>query len=80
MSRTALLAFAVVVLLAVSILLGSYTVTIPDFFRILTAHLTGGQKIPGPSFIVMENQLPRSANRQIPPARCAPMGGRCAAF
>ncbi|CAH0225845.1 Ferric enterobactin transport system permease protein FepG [Arthrobacter sp. Bi26] len=60
MSRTALLAFAVVVLLAVSILLGSYTVTIPDFFRILTAHLTGGGKIPGASFIVMENKLPRA--------------------
>jgi iron complex transport system permease protein len=60
MSRTALLAFAVVVLLAVNILLGSYTVTIPDFFRILTAHLTGGEKIPGASFIVMETKLPRA--------------------
>ena len=60
LNRTALLAFAVVVLFAVSILLGSYTVTIPDFFRILTAHLTGGEKIPGASFIVMENKLPRA--------------------
>jgi iron complex transport system permease protein len=60
MSRTALLAIAVVVLLAVSILLGSYTVTVPDFVRILTAHLTGGEKIPGASFIVMENKLPRA--------------------
>ena len=58
--RTALLAFAVVVLFAVSVLLGSYTVTVPDFFRILTAHLTGGEKIPGASFIVMENKLPRA--------------------
>ncbi|MFF2246713.1 FecCD family ABC transporter permease [Arthrobacter sp. NPDC058130] len=60
MNRTAVLVFAVVVLLAVSILLGSYTVTIPDFFKILTAHLTGGEKIPGASFIVMENKLPRA--------------------
>ena len=60
MSRTALLALAVVVLFAVSILLGSYTVTVPDFVRILTAHLTGGERIPGASFIVMENKLPRA--------------------
>ena len=45
---------------AVCVLLGSYTVTIPDFFRILAAHLTGGEKIPGASFIVMENKLPRA--------------------
>ena len=32
---TAVLAAAVVILFAVSILLGTYTVTIPDFFRIL---------------------------------------------
>ncbi len=60
MTRTALLAFAVLVLLAVDILLGSYTVTIPDFFRILVAHLTVGERIPGASFIVMENKLPRA--------------------
>ena len=60
LNRTAVLAFAVVVLFAVSVLLGSYTVTVPDFFKILTAHLTGGQKIPGASFIVMENKLPRA--------------------
>lgn len=60
MSRTALLAFAVIVLFAVSILLGSYTVTVPDFVRILTAHLTGGERIPGASFIVMETKLPRA--------------------
>ncbi|MDQ0239479.1 MULTISPECIES: FecCD family ABC transporter permease [Arthrobacter] len=59
-SRTALLGTGVVVLFAVTVLLGSYTVTIPDFFRILTAHLTGGEKIPGASFIVMENKLPRA--------------------
>jgi iron complex transport system permease protein len=58
--RTAFLALAVVILFAASILLGSYTVTIPDFFRILTAHFTGGEKIPGASFIVMESKLPRA--------------------
>nr|WP_228406196.1 iron chelate uptake ABC transporter family permease subunit [Pseudarthrobacter sp. L1SW] len=60
LNRTAILAAAVVVLFAVSVLLGSYTVTIPDFFKILIAHLTGGEKIPGASFIVMENKLPRA--------------------
>jgi iron complex transport system permease protein len=59
-SRTAILAAAVVVLFAVSVLLGSYTVTIPDFFKILIGHLTGGEKIPGASFIVMEYKLPRT--------------------
>ncbi|MFF1386191.1 FecCD family ABC transporter permease [Arthrobacter sp. NPDC058288] len=62
LNRTAVLAFAVVVLFAVSVLLGSYTVTIPDFFKILLAHLTGGQKVPGASFIVMENKLPRAVS------------------
>lgn len=60
LNRTAILAAAVVVLFAVHILLGSYTVTIPDFFKILAAHLTGGERIPGASFIVMENKLPRA--------------------
>lgn len=59
-SRTAVLAIAVVALFAASVLLGSYTVTIPDFFRILAAHFTGGSKIPGASFIVMEHKLPRA--------------------
>ncbi|MFZ3451837.1 FecCD family ABC transporter permease [Arthrobacter sp. 7Tela_A1] len=43
------------VLFFVSVLLGSYTVTIPDFLRIL-----GGERIPGASFIVMESKLPRA--------------------
>jgi iron complex transport system permease protein len=60
LSRTAALAFAVVVLFAICVLLGSYTVTIPDFFKILHAHLTGGRGIPGASFIVMEDKLPRA--------------------
>jgi iron complex transport system permease protein len=58
--RSAALALAVVILFAAGVLLGSYTVTIPDFFRILAAHLTGGEKIPGASFIVMETKLPRA--------------------
>ncbi|WP_354263513.1 iron chelate uptake ABC transporter family permease subunit [Arthrobacter sp. OAP107] len=60
LNRTAVLAAGVVLLLAASILLGSYTVTIPDFFKILTAHFTGREKIPGASFIVMEAKLPRA--------------------
>ena len=58
--RTAVLAAAVVILFFASVLLGSYTVTIPDFFTIVFNHLTGGVKIPGASFIVMENKLPRA--------------------
>jgi iron complex transport system permease protein len=60
LNRTAALALAVVLLFAAGVLLGSYTVTIPDFFRILSAHFTGGEKIPGASFIVMETKLPRA--------------------
>ncbi|MEE2524620.1 iron ABC transporter permease [Pseudarthrobacter sp. J75] len=59
-SRTAALGIGVVVLFFASVLLGSYTVTIPDFFRIVIADLTDGAKIPGASFIVMENKLPRA--------------------
>lgn len=54
------LGFAVLVMFAVYVLLGSYTVTIPDFFTIVINHLTGGEKIPGASFIVMEHKLPRA--------------------
>jgi len=60
LNRTAVLAAAVVILFFVSVLLGSYTVTIPDFFTIVVNHLVGGAKIPGASFIVMENKLPRA--------------------
>ncbi|GAB3550193.1 iron chelate uptake ABC transporter family permease subunit [Arthrobacter tumbae] len=48
------LAFLVVALSAVTLLLGRYTVTIPDFLRIVA-----GADIPGASFIVMENRIPR---------------------
>lgn len=60
LNRTAGLALAAVALFAASVLLGSYTVTIPDVVKILAAHLTGGEKIPGASFIVMEHKLPRA--------------------
>ncbi|WP_416377468.1 FecCD family ABC transporter permease [Arthrobacter sp. JZ12] len=48
------LVFLVILFSSVTLLLGRYTVTIPDFFRII-----GGADIPGASFIVMENRIPR---------------------
>ena len=51
----AALAAAAAVLFFVNILLGSYTVTIPDFVRILA-----GEQIPGATYIVMETKLPRA--------------------
>jgi iron complex transport system permease protein len=42
-------------LFAVRVLLGDFTFTIPDFFRILF-----GAEIPGASFILMEVKLPRA--------------------
>ncbi|MHA7284044.1 FecCD family ABC transporter permease [Arthrobacter sp. TMS2-4] len=53
--RLAAVTGVVGVLFAVNVLLGSYTVTIPDFLRIL-----GGADIPGAGFIVLENKLPRA--------------------
>lgn len=49
------LLLAVVGAFAVRVLLGDYTVTIPDFVRILT-----GDQIPGATYIVMESKLPRA--------------------
>ncbi len=60
LSPTFFLGLALLVMFAVYVLLGSYTVTIPDFFTIVINHLTGGEKIPGASFIVMEHKLPRA--------------------
>ena len=54
-TRMGAVAGVVVVLFSVNVLLGSYTVTIPDFLRIL-----GSADIPGASFIVLENKLPRA--------------------
>lgn len=50
------LVLTLVAVLAVRILLGRYTVTIPDFLSIL-----GGATIPGATFVVMEDKLPRAA-------------------
>lgn len=41
--------------LAARILLGDFTITIPDFFRIV-----GGAEIPGATYELMENKLPRA--------------------
>jgi iron complex transport system permease protein len=49
------LTLAVVALFLGCVLLGDYTVTLPDFFRIL-----GGEQIPGATFIVMESKLPKA--------------------
>ena len=49
------LAVAVVGAFLVRVLLGDFTVTIPDFVRIL-----GGAQIPGATFVVMESKLPRA--------------------
>lgn len=40
---------------AARVLLGDFTITVPDFFRIL-----GGEQIPGATFILMESKLPRA--------------------
>ena len=40
---------------AVRVLLGDYTVTVPDFVRILS-----GEQIPGATYIVLESKLPRA--------------------
>ncbi|WP_026529382.1 iron chelate uptake ABC transporter family permease subunit [Haematomicrobium sanguinis] len=55
MWRLASLAVLALALLACSILLGNFTVTVPDFFRLLF-----GSDIPGATFIVMEVKLPRA--------------------
>ncbi|MCY1656697.1 MULTISPECIES: FecCD family ABC transporter permease [Dietzia] len=49
------LAVVLVTVMAVRVLLGRYTVTIPDFIAIL-----GGATIPGATFVVMEDKLPRA--------------------
>lgn len=49
------LAVAAFVAFAVRVLLGDYTFTIPDFFRILF-----GEEIPGASYMLMERKLPRA--------------------
>lgn len=51
----ALLGLAVLALFLGCVLLGEYTVTLPDFLRILS-----GEQIPGATFIVMESKLPKA--------------------
>jgi iron complex transport system permease protein len=51
----ALLVLVLLAALAVRVLLGRYTVTVPDFFAILA-----GERIPGASFIVLQEKLPRA--------------------
>ena len=46
---------AVVGVFAARVLLGDYTITVPDFFRILF-----GADIPGATYILMETKLPRA--------------------
>lgn len=50
-----LLGVAVVAMFFVEVLLGSFTVTFPDLLRIVA-----GADIPGATFIVMEDKLPRA--------------------
>ena len=46
---------ATVTAFAFRVLAGDFTVTLPDFVRIL-----GGEQIPGATFVVMESKLPRA--------------------
>ncbi|MDO5663021.1 MAG: iron ABC transporter permease [Brachybacterium sp.] len=49
------LALALLGMVAVRVLLGQFTVTLPDVVRIL-----GGEQIPGATYVVMESKLPRA--------------------
>lgn len=49
------LVVALLAVMTVRVLLGRYTVTIPDFVAIL-----GGAQIPGATFVVMEEKFPRA--------------------
>ena len=51
----AALAVLLVLVFAARMLLGDFTITLPDFFRILC-----GTEIPGASYILMESKLPRA--------------------
>ncbi|HET9861558.1 MAG TPA: iron ABC transporter permease [Nocardioidaceae bacterium] len=51
----AALSLVLVLIFAARVLLGDFTFTIPDFFRILF-----GAEIPGASYILMETKLPRA--------------------
>lgn len=49
------LSVALLAVMAVRVLLGRYTVTVPDFLAIL-----GGAAIPGATFVVLDDKLPRA--------------------
>lgn len=49
------LSTALIAMMLIRVLLGQYTVTIPDFLRILN-----GDIIPGATFIVLQDKLPRT--------------------
>ncbi|HET7327593.1 MAG TPA: iron ABC transporter permease [Nocardioidaceae bacterium] len=49
------LCLVLLLVFAARVLLGDFTFTVPDFFRILF-----GAEIPGASYILMENKLPRA--------------------
>ncbi|ANH40029.1 Fe(3+) dicitrate transport system permease protein FecD [Nocardioides dokdonensis FR1436] len=55
--RTVVAGLAVLLVLTFSarVLLGDFTITVPDFIRILS-----GEQIPGATFILMESKLPRA--------------------
>lgn len=55
LERRAALSLLLLLVFAARVLLGDFTFTVPDFFRILL-----GADIPGASFILMENKLPRA--------------------
>ncbi|MEZ2372621.1 FecCD family ABC transporter permease [Arthrobacter sp. RCC_34] len=57
---TAVLAILVPLLVLGYVLLGSYTVTFPDLVTIVVSNLRGEPGIPGASFIVLENKIPRA--------------------
>ncbi|MFJ3957207.1 FecCD family ABC transporter permease [Arthrobacter sp. NPDC090010] len=57
---TLVLAVLVPLLVLGYVLLGSYTVTFPDLVTIISRNVQGEPGIPGASFIVLENKIPRA--------------------
>lgn len=51
----AALGLALALVVAARVLLGDFTITVPDFVRIV-----GGEQIPGATYILMESKLPRA--------------------
>jgi iron complex transport system permease protein len=59
-------------LLAARVLLGDFTVTVPDFIRIL-----GGETIPGATYLVLEVKLPRAVLALLAGAAFGVAGALC---